>query len=202
MNDACRSCGGAAELVSERAPVVIGHHQVTVEHEFYRCTRCGESLYRAGQMAEAQRRAAAVLREEAGLLQPAEIKAFREQWGFTQSELERLLNTGPKTVVRWERGTVAQGAAVDTFLRLLRENPGSVRVLARMRGVKLKLSPQARATLAEVPSVVTLNLPIGGSKYPPLDELFRHRQLTFRAAIVEIDEQAPPAVPTRPERAT
>lgn len=54
------------------------------------------------------RRAADQIRDEEGLLGPHEIRAIRERYRLSQADFERLLGTGPKTVTRWERGTVVQ----------------------------------------------------------------------------------------------
>ena len=53
------------------------------------------------------------------------LRAIREGYGLTQDALEQLLRVGPKTVVRWERGTVCQSAAVDTLLAVLRDEPAA-----------------------------------------------------------------------------
>jgi DNA-binding transcriptional regulator YiaG len=41
------------------------------------------------------------------------------------STFERVLRVGPKTVVRWERGTVFQNRATDTLLRMIRDVPAA-----------------------------------------------------------------------------
>jgi HTH-type transcriptional regulator / antitoxin MqsA len=140
----CGICGGEATLVQARRPFPIGTRSVIIDDEFYRCGRCGESYY-LGEMAEAPfRRAAAKIREEDGLLAPDEIVALRGKYGLSQAQLERLIGAGEKTVVRWERGTVAQNRTADTLLRVLMDHPQVVDQLARERRVK----PRARAATA------------------------------------------------------
>jgi len=58
-------------------------------------------------------------------------RRFRESKGWSQHELERLLGTGAKTVVRWEKGTVCQSRAADRLLRLLMARVDNVDMLAR-----------------------------------------------------------------------
>lgn len=109
--------------------ISIGSRKASVEVEGFRCTACGETYFSPQQAVDAQRRAAAVLRKEEGLLSPDEVRDIRARLGLTQAGLERLLGVGPKTVVRWERGTVFQSPAVDRLLRVMAQVPESTRVL-------------------------------------------------------------------------
>ena len=54
---------------------------------------------------------------------------IREGLGLTQQSFEQLLGVGPKTVVRWERGTVFQNRATDSLLRVIRAFPEAARFL-------------------------------------------------------------------------
>jgi len=67
-----------------------------------------------------------VLRAHEGLLSPQEIRAIRERLGYTQAQLEQVLAVGPKTVVRWEKGTVRQSRLADRFLRTLAAYPHAI----------------------------------------------------------------------------
>lgn len=133
----CGVCGGKATLTRKEREVRIGQRGVVVEDEFYRCTACGEELYLPGMMDAVMRRASDRIRREDGLLAPEQIRGIRERYGLTQGEMERLLGVGPKTYVRWERGTVFQNAATDALLRLLDANPENARLLAEWHGVEL-----------------------------------------------------------------
>ena len=86
---------------------------------------------------ESFRRSAAAIRHADGLLAPDEIREIRVLYGLSQAKLEKLIGSGEKTVVRWERGTIAQNATADTLLRVLRDHPEVVRKLAKERKVKL-----------------------------------------------------------------
>jgi hypothetical protein len=70
------------------------------------------------------------LRVHEGLLSPAQITAIRETLGLSQADLEKALGIGPKTVVRWEKGTVRQSRAADRLLRILAAHPEHVRETA------------------------------------------------------------------------
>jgi len=97
----------------------------------YRCASCDEVYFTSDQADTAQRLAASVLRKKEGLLAPEDIRAIRKRLGLTQADLERLLGVGPKTVVRWERGTVFQSSSVDRLLRVVAELPEAARILTR-----------------------------------------------------------------------
>jgi HTH-type transcriptional regulator/antitoxin MqsA len=94
-------------------------------------------LLAAGEMRVMQRRAAEIARREDGLLAPAEIRALRESYGLSQEGFERLIKAGPKTVTRWERGTVCQNGTADTLMRMLRDEPAIAARLAAERGVAI-----------------------------------------------------------------
>jgi HTH-type transcriptional regulator / antitoxin MqsA len=131
----CFACGAESPLVRERRQLPMGARTVEIEDEFYRCSACGETFYTGGMGDEALRRATAVIRAQDGLLAPGEIVAIRRRYGLTQAQLERLIGAGPKTVVRWERGTVAQNRTADTLLRVLGDHPEVVAQLAEQNGV-------------------------------------------------------------------
>jgi HTH-type transcriptional regulator / antitoxin MqsA len=133
----CYLCGGDSPLTREVREVPIGSRRAVIEDEFYRCPRCDEVMYLGNMADETSRRAAAAVRVEEGLLTPDEIVALRRKYGLSQAGLERLIGAGEKTVVRWERGTVAQNKTADTLLRVLDGHPAVVAQLAGERGVAL-----------------------------------------------------------------
>ena len=139
----CSLCNGLARLTRERRETVWGARRVMVDDEFYRCETCAEEFYRYDMAEEHSCRRAAALRAEDGLLRPGEIRAIRAAYGLTQVGLETLIGSGEKTVVRWERGTVAQNATADTLLRVLRDYPAVVAKLAEERGVRVRLPERA-----------------------------------------------------------
>jgi HTH-type transcriptional regulator / antitoxin MqsA len=154
----CGICGGEAALVQEPSTYTMGSRTVTIDNEFYRCARCGESFYIDGMAIATLKRATAKVRAEDGLLAPDEIVALREKYGLTQADLERLIGAGEKTVVRWERGTVAQNRTADTLLRVLADHPEVVAQLAAERGVKprgRKRAARPRASKAKAKAAAT-----------------------------------------------
>jgi len=130
-NNFCVACGGPVALGRAVDVISIAGRKTSVEVEGYRCASCGEVYFTPDQADTAQRLAASVLRKKEGLLAPEDIRAIRKRLGLTQADLERLLGVGPKTVVRWERGTVFQSSSVDRLLRVVAELPEAARILTR-----------------------------------------------------------------------
>lgn len=152
-NVMCSICGGPATLFEEQRTTDRGSRPVTYLDQFYQCARCGETLYLGEMAAESFRRAAAAIRAEDGLLAPDEIVGLRKKYGLTQARLERLIGAGAKTVVRWERGTVAQNKTADTLLRVLIDHPDVVAELKRQNGLVKPARRRSSATAA--PKTIT-----------------------------------------------
>jgi putative zinc finger/helix-turn-helix YgiT family protein len=127
----CPMCGARALRAVEHTRDVVaddgGHLQF--HDELMECSACGERHYTHEQAMASSRARAGALRQHAGLLTPDEIRSFREQNGLSQAQLESVLQTGAKTVVRWEKGTVCQSRAADQLLRLLMANAWNLRLL-------------------------------------------------------------------------
>ena len=143
----CHVCGGEADLVSVDREVRIGKQGAVVLDEFMRCGGCEEEYYLPGQMNATQCRAVAAIRAQEGMLNPDEVAAIRAQYGLTQTKLEQILGVGPKTVVRWERGTVCQSHAVDALLKVFRGEPRLFHAYAEARGISLKQKPKKYVTV-------------------------------------------------------
>jgi len=132
----CPDCGGAVSRGHDTFEARIGRRTVSVSGDYERCRGdCGEFYFAPGEMDAVMKRASAIIRAEEKLLTPNEIKAFRKGIGLTQPQLEDLLGAGPKTVGRWEKGTVIQNGATDTLLRLLRDVPQALQHLLAERGI-------------------------------------------------------------------
>lgn len=132
--DRCPECNGLVRRVRTVVHTRVGRRSVPVTGEFLQCQgECGEIYFGPGESDEVSRQATAIVRADDGLLTPQEIREIRRHYGLTQQQLEQLLKVGPKTVVRWENGTVAQNAATDMLLRLLRDVPAVYRYLRRVR---------------------------------------------------------------------
>lgn len=130
----CPECGGKVKRIRTVVTTRIGRRTIPVTGKFLQCQgECREIYFGPGEADDVSRRAAEIARTDSGLLTSQEIRDIRDQHDLTQQQLEQLLNVGPKTVVRWEKGTVVQNAATDTLLRLLRDVPAVYRYLRRAR---------------------------------------------------------------------
>jgi len=138
MSDGYRClCGGEGRLVTEPREITLGHWSVTVDDTFVRCLSCDERWYLPGQMAASQEKAAALIREKHHLMAPEAIRALRERMGLTQTALEQLLGVGPKTVTRWEKGSVVPSATANRLLALMESDPTTALKLCGTYGVSL-----------------------------------------------------------------
>jgi|SRR6266853_513756 len=124
----CSICGaGEPQVVRARRQVTADDGTVLeFDDECTRCQKCGVEYYTRDQSLAASRARAGALRAHEGLLSPQGIRAIRERLGYTQSQLEQVLAVGPKTVVRWEKGTVRQSRLADRFLRTLAAYPNAI----------------------------------------------------------------------------
>jgi HTH-type transcriptional regulator/antitoxin MqsA len=126
----CAECG--AEVAASTADVVVevrGAQAVVSGVEHGRCVACGEEYFALEAAARLQQEAVRRSKEARGLLPAEDIRSLRRSMGLSQVQFERLLGVGPKTVVRWEKGTVFQSATADRLMRLLRHTPQLAEVL-------------------------------------------------------------------------
>lgn len=128
----CPECGGVAASSKARLEFRVNGESVYVAGvPHYRCRKCGEALLELEAATSLQSRAHEVYREQHELLTPEQIVELRERLGISQSQLGRLLQLGTNTVSRWETGRKVQSASMDTFLRVLRDVPGTAEYLAK-----------------------------------------------------------------------
>lgn len=137
QTETCYVCGGDALPVQAPRRVKAGRRKVEITDHFMQCRACGEEYYLPGQMEESQRRASMAIASKRAALTPSQIRDIRLSLGITQAEGERLVGAGPKTWVRWERGTVVPNALTDLLLRMLRDVPGVRDYVASLNDVLL-----------------------------------------------------------------
>jgi HTH-type transcriptional regulator/antitoxin MqsA len=136
--DRCPSCGRDAARVRGPRKITVGRRHVTVEDDFVRCDFCKSDFYHPGQLTDLQIQVANEIRKKEGLLTPGEIKAIRRRLRLTQPKLESLLGVGPKSVTRWEKGTVFQSGATDRLLRAIDQVPGVAGFLGDLAGMEVR----------------------------------------------------------------
>lgn len=155
----CPACGTAAlHVIVEDVAVPFRSGAVTVPGVAVKvCAACGERPLSADEAERLHLRAVAIARQEQGLLTPTEIRAIRSKRGLTQRQLEIALGVGEKTVVRWEKGSVFQGAASNTLMGLVRDIDGLAEALMTSR------QKDAAVATAGMPQTVRVSLPTAGS---------------------------------------
>jgi putative zinc finger/helix-turn-helix YgiT family protein len=137
-------------------------YEVTIRDRVYtvpdadvaQCDVCGDIFFAPGQSDALQRKGADAARPELGLLTGKEIADFRKSLSLTQAELERAMGVPPKTVARWEIGSVLQSCAADRFLRVLISHPSLVAELlaaeeASSESDRVSMKPTRRARSAK-----------------------------------------------------
>lgn len=87
------------------------------------CKSCGEIYYNAKDSKLYDKKLMESLeemRKDKGLLTAQEIKEIREELGYTQDQLDKLLGFGAKSFARWETYKADQSKAADLLLRALK----------------------------------------------------------------------------------
>ena len=126
-DDACPRCGTQMRDRKGTLPFSVNGEEVqtpSISHSS--CPNCSEVVLRHDQARNLRALAIEEYRQKQGLLSAREIRAIRDRFGLTQSELAKLLRLGGNTVSRWESGRTVQTAALDILLRLIRDLPGSL----------------------------------------------------------------------------
>lgn len=89
--------------------------------DYLKCDACGAISFTREQDRTVEVRAASEARAARGLMTGPEITDLRHYLNdISQTDLEEILSMGPKTITRWERGTVFQSHANDALLRMIR----------------------------------------------------------------------------------
>ena len=69
-----------------------------------------------------------------GPLSGDEVRELRQTLGLPQAKFEKLIGAGPKTVARWENGSVFQNRTADTPMRVVRDFPEVAAYLTKRMG--------------------------------------------------------------------
>jgi HTH-type transcriptional regulator / antitoxin MqsA len=153
--ETCGECGGKVSASQDPISIEVRGETVLVpgiEHGV--CRSCGEAYLDLCCVQRLQEEAMRQVKQAKGLLTSEEIRGLRCSLGLSQTSFERLLGTGPKTVVRWEKGTVFQSATADRLMRLLLARPElaqlldeAPRALARSAAKSHGTNPRSPAAL-------------------------------------------------------
>lgn len=136
MNGDCPNCGSknSLSLIRETEAFNVRGEAIPVAVEYHRCRVCGEEMLDLQRGRDPLDEAYREYRRRKGMVQPEEIRAFRQQWGLTQKEFSALLGIGVATLSRYENGAL-QEQAHDQVLKSGMQPGGLRRLLEGRPGV-------------------------------------------------------------------
>jgi putative zinc finger/helix-turn-helix YgiT family protein len=119
MLDYCLNCDYENEIKPDRSgvTVTVRGEDFEVTEEFYKCPVC-EEKFTSSLGHDALDEAYREYRRRHDMLQPEEIRHWRENYGLTQIELSRLLEWEAATLSRYENGAL-QEKSEDTLLKFI-----------------------------------------------------------------------------------
>jgi putative zinc finger/helix-turn-helix YgiT family protein len=129
----CVICGATATAITYRKQARYRDEIVEVPRESFRCDSCQEEFVTPKQARSYVSDVKNEVRKKYGLLAPERIVEIRKKLNLTQTELEEVLDTGSKVVVRWESGKVIQSGGHDNMLRLLDRDPSILDALRQIQ---------------------------------------------------------------------
>lgn len=106
------------EFVKRQDKLNVRGELIEVEDQFIRCLECGEEFDDPKSSYDVLSIAYRKYRQKHGMLQPEEIRAWRNKYNLTQKELSSLLSWGGATLSRYEQGGL-QDDAHEGMLRLI-----------------------------------------------------------------------------------
>jgi len=150
----CAECGGTFETVHNPVDLVIHGEEVTIEDvEYQVCNGCGEEILNIKTAGILQRRANDEYRKRHDLLNGQQIKEIRKRFQATQEEFQTAIGAGPKTLTRWEKGTVIQPGPADKLLRVIAHFPSVYEWLKSDMGADESSLSQGDNTIINTPEI-------------------------------------------------
>jgi len=131
MKEYCPNCGVLEDviLIEGKEFVIVRSEKIEVNAKYLKCLACDEEFNSPTIKERSLREAYVEYRRRHSMVQPGEIKAFREKYGLTQHEFSALIGFGSITLSRYENGAMQDGAH-DKALRLAME-PRNLLVLLK-----------------------------------------------------------------------
>ncbi len=132
----CPLCGEGhvTEQVQQAETEYKGHKAMLPLHYKF-CDHCLSDFASVEESRRNKRVLLAFRKQVDGLLTGQEIAALRQQYGLTQTQAARLFGGGPVAFSKYENDDVAQSAAMDTLLRLVRRSTTSFWELVEEKGM-------------------------------------------------------------------
>jgi putative zinc finger/helix-turn-helix YgiT family protein len=131
MKRVCPVCGKESEweIVRRNIELNIKGEDIPVETEYYRCGECQTEFEDLNSDCDPYSNAYDEYRRRKGMVQPTQIREFRNRYNLTQKELSNLLGFGEVTLSRYENGAL-QDEVHDKLLRLAMEPQNLLRLLS------------------------------------------------------------------------
>ncbi len=119
MKGICPTCEKETDLefVNRVEDITVRGENIPVRVEYFKCLDCGSEFEDPQSIYDPLEVAYHEYRTRHGMVQPEEIKQFRERFGLTQLELSNLLGLGGATLSRYENGAL-QDDAHNTMINL------------------------------------------------------------------------------------
>lgn len=119
MKGICPACEKETnlEFVNRVEDISVRDESIPVRVEYFKCTECGSEFEDPHSTYDPLEIAYHEYRTRHDMVQPEDIKHFRERFGLTQLELSNLLGLGGATLSRYENGAL-QDEAHNTMLSL------------------------------------------------------------------------------------
>lgn len=120
MKGFCPSCERETELVhvQKTENIIVKGESIQIPVDRFLCSACGEEFDNPSPDYDPLAAAYTEYRHRKGMVQPEQIRVFREKYNLSQKELSDLLGFGGATLSRYENGAL-QDEAHDTILRLI-----------------------------------------------------------------------------------
>ncbi len=130
MKGICPNCEKETELtpISRCQEISVRGEAIPVNVHYFQCAECGEEFDDPRSPHDPLEEAYREYRTRHGMLQPEDIRGFRDRYGLSQRELSVLLGWGGATLSRYENGAL-QDEAHDKVLRLAMEPRNLLRLL-------------------------------------------------------------------------
>jgi len=161
VKDFCPICEKRTilEVIKTHEELEVRGEKINVPVEYFKCTTCGEEVdnpnYKQDPLVLAYRE----YRRLHGMVQPEEIREFRQRYGLTQRELARLLGFGEVTISRYENGAL-QDISHDTLLRLIKEPSNMLKIIEEQGGFLIEDKRQSLIELLSQSVERTIQLSI------------------------------------------
>jgi putative zinc finger/helix-turn-helix YgiT family protein len=145
MNGYCPNCGreDSLALIRETEDFNVRGEIIPVEVEYYRCENCSEEIMQLQTDDDPLEKAYREYRRRKDMLQPEEIRKFRQSLGLTQKELSELLGIGVASLSRYENGAL-QEQAHDQILKFGMDPSNLLKLIEEKRDV---LNPEKKSEL-------------------------------------------------------